>query len=126
MRLYHGTNQDILSINLNIGLKYKDFGQGFYLTPDYQTARKKASLEWAEFIDSNRSRTGQSVSPTYDIIVGPIANDGVAYLLGRYHEGTKTLIELANELQDRFLDQQYCFGTQRALAFLVKVKAEII
>ena len=34
MILYHGTNADFERINLTIGLRYKDFGWGFYLTPD--------------------------------------------------------------------------------------------
>ena len=33
MKLYHGSNQTILSIELSKGKKYKDFGQGFYTTP---------------------------------------------------------------------------------------------
>ena len=48
MILYHGTNQDIDSIDLATGSRFKDFGQGFYLTPDKETAermaKKKASL----------------------------------------------------------------------------------
>ena len=51
-----------------------------------------------------------------------IANDGVAYLLGRYHEGTKNIEELAIELQDKYLDQQYFFGTERALSYLKRIK----
>jgi len=34
MKLYHGSNEDIEAIDLERGLKYKDFGKGFYLTPD--------------------------------------------------------------------------------------------
>ena len=34
MILYHGTNADIESIDLTKGLRYKDFGKGFYLTRD--------------------------------------------------------------------------------------------
>ena len=48
MKLYHGTNQDIVSIDLEMGLRYKDFGKGFYLTPEKDTAirmaQKKARL----------------------------------------------------------------------------------
>lgn len=48
MTLYHGTNADIESIDLIKGLRYKDFGKGFYLTPDKTTAirmaQKKARL----------------------------------------------------------------------------------
>lgn len=42
MILFHGTNTDIDKINLTIGQKHKDFGQGFYLTPDKDTATRMA------------------------------------------------------------------------------------
>jgi hypothetical protein len=48
MILYHGTNADIEAIDLTKGLRYKDFGKGFYLTPERTTAvrmaQKKARL----------------------------------------------------------------------------------
>lgn len=158
MILYHGTNQYFERIDLSKGSTYKDFGQGFYLTPDMSTAKRmaqkravlyggnptiyeyefddrcikspdlkiivfpeKATTEWAMFIDKNRTgkHTGDEVN---DIVIGPIANDGVAYLLGRFHEGTKSIEELAADLQDRFLDQQYFFGTERALSYLKRIK----
>ena len=37
MILYHGTNADFDRISLTIGLRHKDFGWGFYLTPDRKT-----------------------------------------------------------------------------------------
>ena len=42
MILYHGTNLDIVSINLNMCRPYKDFGKGFYLTLLEEQARKMA------------------------------------------------------------------------------------
>ena len=42
MTLYHGSNQDIVSIDLEKGLMYKDFGKGFYLTLDKATAIRMA------------------------------------------------------------------------------------
>lgn len=42
MKLYHGTNQDIVSINISHGLQFKDFGKGFYLTKDKATAERMA------------------------------------------------------------------------------------
>ena len=42
MKLYHGTNADIGAIDLNQGLRYKDFGKGFYATPDRKTAIRMA------------------------------------------------------------------------------------
>lgn len=163
MKLYHGTNQDIAAIDLSMGSQYKDFGQGFYLTPDAATAERmakkrarlfggeamlieydfderclasdevrvlmfpqKATVEWARFVDRNRDRSKVPLSSDYDIVCGPIADDGVAYLLGRYHEGTTTLEELAAGLQDKFLDQQYFFATERALHYLSKVKVVLL
>lgn len=157
MRLYHGTNQEIEFIDLAKGLKYKDFGQGFYLTPEFETAQRmakkrarlfggeaivieyeyditkceglnvkifpeKATAEWAQFVDKNRDRKHAPVISEYDIVSGPIADDGVAYQLERYHEGTGTIEEIAIGLQDKFLDQQVFFGSERALKCLTKIK----
>ena len=41
MRLYHGTNVDFSLIDLTKSNKYKDFGQGFYLTD----IRSQAGIE---------------------------------------------------------------------------------
>lgn len=159
MILYHGTNEYFEYIDLSKGNKFKDFGQGFYLTPDLSTAMRmakkravlfggnpmifeyefddgclgnqdlnivvfpqKATVEWAMFIDRNRSRRKEADKTVNDIVIGPIANDGVAYLLGRFHEGTKSMEELAVELQNKYLDQQYFFGTERALSYLKRIK----
>ena len=43
MRLYHGSNCKIKEINLEFSRKYKDFGAGFYLTPDYGRAVNMAN-----------------------------------------------------------------------------------
>ncbi|MBQ0081157.1 MAG: DUF3990 domain-containing protein [Alistipes sp.] len=158
MILYHGSNIDFDTINIKIDNHFKDFGEGFYLTPDVNTAKrmalKKARLfggnaslieyefnedalkdenlnvkifperateEWAEFVYSNRDKNKDiSLCHGYDIIVGPIANDGVAYLLDRYQEGTILLKELTTELQDKYLDQQYYFGSDLSVMFLKK------
>ena len=83
MRLYHGSNIVIDSINLAMCRPYKDFGQGFYLTDLEEQAEKMAARvskiyggfpvvniyeidddfgiqtteEWAKFIMNNRNRT---------------------------------------------------------------------
>ena len=43
MRLYHGSNIVIDSINLAMCRPYKDFGQGFYLTDLEEQAEKMAA-----------------------------------------------------------------------------------
>lgn len=72
MILYHGTNQDIETIDLTKGLRYKDFGKGFY------------------------------------------------------REGIYTPEQAAQLLQDKYLDQQYYFGTEQALCFLHKTNVETV
>lgn len=163
MKLYHGTNQDIETVNLNYGHRYKDFGQGFYLTDDIQTARRmaekkarlfggtptlitydfdqavlsdpsfrvkifptKATAEWLKFIDRNRDRKQAPTIQEYDIIKGPIADDGVVLQMNDYHEGLKTAEEAAVGLQDKFLDQQYYFGTTKALSAIKKTDVCIV
>ncbi len=158
MTLYHGTNIDFDKIDISKTKKYKDFGQGFYLTDIQSQAEElaeKRSLmfggtpivqeyefdekllssseihvlkfdhvcaEWAEFIYKNRSRTTPPFSHNYDIVIGPIADDGVAYLLGRYEEGSFTIEELAEELKFKRLNSQYFFGTPKAICLLKKIK----
>lgn len=156
MILYHGTNIDFKTIELEKCFPFKDFGKGFYLT-DIQDqaealAQKKSKLfggsplvqeyafsleeakntglkihyfhtpsrEWAKFIFNNRNRNS-NFHHDYDIVYGPIANDGVAYLLSRYEEGTINLDELAKELEFNNLNNQYYFGTQQAIDLLIRL-----
>ena len=42
--LYHGSNCDVAKPDPKIGRRGTDFGQGFYLTPDMDSARSMASL----------------------------------------------------------------------------------
>ena len=156
MKLYHGTNVDFDAIDLTKSNKYKDFGQGFYLTDIRSQAEElaakksrlfggypviqeyefdesllsgaelkvlkfdKPSTEWAEFIFKNRSRDN-NFTHDYDIVIGPIANDGVAYLLGRYEEGTLTIEELSDKLDYKKLNGQYFFGTNKSLKYLKRL-----
>ena len=162
MILYHGSNQDIEVIDLKAGLKCKDFGQGFYLTPNLATAERmakkkarifggtptviayefdednidseirfkvfpeKATAEWFRFIDINRDYNRAPEHSLYDIVKGPIADDGVVLQLTNFRDNILTAEEAALRLQDKFLDQQYLFGTQRALQLLKKKKTWII
>lgn len=76
--------------------------------------------EWAEFIFKNRNKT-LNFHHSYDIVLGPIANDGVAYLLGRFEEGTLTIEELSQQLTYKDLNSQYFFGTEEALKYLKRL-----
>ena len=162
MTLYHGTNEDIETIDLTRGLQHKDFGKGFYLTSDKNTAIRmaqkkarlfggtatlityemddaalhselkvkifpeKACVEWLVFVDANRDRKTVMPIHDYDIVIGPIADDGVVLQLTNFREGIYTPEQAAAQLQDRHLDQQYYFGTEQALCFLHKANVETV
>lgn len=80
----------------------------------------KPCIEWAEFIFKNRNRD-LNFTHEYDVVIGPIANDGVAYLLGRYEEGTLTIDDLSRELTYKDLNSQFFFGTQKSLQYLKRL-----
>lgn len=162
MKLYHGTNADIDTIDLTRGLRHKDFGKGFYATPDKTTATRmaqkrarlfggtatvityefdeselssalktkqfpeKASVEWLLFVDANRDRKNIEPIHDYDIVTGPIANDGVVLQLTNYREGIYSPEQVAKLLQDKYLDQQYYFGSAEAISFLHKINVEYV
>lgn len=49
MILYHGTNMDFEAICLNKSRVGKDFGFGFYLTPDRQVAMRQAQRKLRQY-----------------------------------------------------------------------------
>ena len=49
MILYHGTNAIIENIDLSQSRVGKDFGLGFYLTPDEQVAHRQAERKFEQF-----------------------------------------------------------------------------
>ncbi|MBR6182818.1 MAG: DUF3990 domain-containing protein [Prevotella sp.] len=162
MILYHGSNQDIEAIDLTKGLRHKDFGKGFYLTPNKNTAVRmaqkkarlfggtatlityeldesnlhselkvkifpqKACVEWLLFVDANRDRKNVVPIHGFDIVIGSIADDGVVLQLTNFRQGIYTPEQAAAQLQDRYLDQQYYFGSEKSLNYLHKIKTEAI
>lgn len=50
--------------------------------------------EWAEFVLKNRDRHQPQPVHNYDIVVGPIADDGVTFQLRRYTDGIITMRQL--------------------------------
>jgi len=159
IRLYHGSNVKIEVPDLTHSKPFKDFGRGFYLSPNKQqawdmafqkinqTKEGKAEVteflfdetamvsgdlkvlsfpdyceEWASFILANRDKQRQHPIHDYDIVYGPIADDGVTYQLRRYEGGVISLPRLVEELKyAKGITFQYFFGTQRALQLLKKL-----
>lgn len=157
MKLYHGSNQEITTIDLTLCKPNKDFGQGFYLTDieaqAIEMAKRRTRItgegipfvtayefdeavlsnsglhtkifttpckEWALFILKNRDERQPDVVP-YDIVTGPIADDGVTFQLERYANRLISLDALVEELTYRKLNRQYYFGTSKAISYLKKL-----
>ena len=159
IRLYHGSNQRIEVPDLVHSKPFKDFGCGFYLSPDKQqawnmafqkvsqmqegkaevteflfdeTAMTSGGLkvlsfpdyceEWALFVLANRDKNALHPVHDYDIVHGPIADDGVTYQLRRYEGGVISLPRLVEELKyAKGITFQYFFGTDRALQQLKRL-----
>lgn len=160
--LYHGSNVKVGKPDLAHSKPFKDFGRGFYLSPDRKQAEEMAiqrasiadcgepvvsifafddsvmggkelkvkifsdySEEWAQFVLDNRNQKKAPYEHGYDIVYGPIADDGVAYQLRRYEGGVISLDRLVEELKyAKGITFQYFFGTEKALAKLSSVSDE--
>ena len=78
----------------------------------------KPSEAWARFALENR--TGNNPHD-YDIVMGPVADDGVALQLRRYTENLISMRTLIGELTNKKLNNQYCFCTPMAVSKLKKL-----
>lgn len=95
--------------SMSSGLKIKKF-------EDY-------SQEWAEFVFLNRDRKQIEPVHYYDIVIGPIADDGVTYQLRRFRDGDITMKTLIEKLRyAKGLTIQYFFGTKKAVSQLKRKK----
>lgn len=78
------------------------------------------SKEWAEFILKNR-KSRNNKKHGYDIVVGPVADDGVVFQLNLYKQGFITLEKLVEELTYSKLNNQYMFATEAAISKLKRI-----
>ena len=78
--------------------------------------------EWAHFVYDHRTEPNGKTLHDYDIVYGPIADDGVTYQLRRYEGGVISLQRLVEELKyAKGITFQYYFGTERALKLLKRL-----
>ena len=68
----------------------------------------------------NRKARGKKVHD-FDIVIGPIADDGVVYQINLYLQRLITIETLVKELTYRKLNIQYYFGTETSLQKLTRV-----
>ncbi len=80
------------------------------------------SEEWADFVLANRMQGSKQAVHNFDIVYGPIADDGVTYQLRRYMGGVISLQRLVEELHyAKGITFQYYFGTDKALKTLKRI-----
>lgn len=79
------------------------------------------SVEWAEFILNNRKNLSDKPAHSYDIVVGPIADDTVGLQMRRFLQGYISIERMIEELKFNKPAIQYFFGTELAISHLRKI-----
>ena len=151
MRLYHGSDQSVRSPRILKTGRTMDFGEGFCTARSRQQASDWAKTvgwrrrggrstvteyeyeesddlrilifegpteDWLEFVLANRN--GDFVHD-YDIILGPVADDGVYDTLMDYSRGYLTKEMAIEKLKVREFDGQMLFHTDKSLDCLTYV-----
>jgi hypothetical protein len=80
---------------------------------------ERVDEEWTKFVLNNRNRKGKKHN--YDIVIGPVADDGVVLSLQLYENGFLSLPALVEKLAYARPSTQYCFCTQRAIDQLQRI-----
>ena len=80
------------------------------------------SREWAEFVLANRRNRVRDSVHSYDVVIGPIANDTVGFQIRRFTAGIIDMERFIQELQYmKGISFQYFFGTERAIKHLKRI-----
>lgn len=74
------------------------------------------TAEWLEFIKLNRSFGGTQHS--YDIVIGPVADDNTMLTVSRYMRGIYTADEALQRLSYFKVNDQLCFNTEKSLQYI--------
>jgi hypothetical protein len=71
---------------------------------------------WLDYVHQNRKNiyTGKS----YDLVIGPVANDDIFATLIVYEQGILNVVQTLEALKVKELYSQYVFKTDKALSFL--------
>jgi len=93
--LYHGTNCDITRPNPRKGSIGTDFGQGFYLTPDMESARRMASAV------CDRKRSGRRTIHVYEFDEDSAVAAGLSMRTFKEMDLDWVSFIIANRLLDR-------------------------
>lgn len=159
MILYHGSNIEVREPKIIKSKRLLDFGTGFYLTSDYEQAKKwavrtanrreegtpaitvflfdeneldglnvlsfeSANKEWLRYISANR--TDKTASDSYDIVIGPVANDQAIRTVNNYLKGYFTEDIAIELLLPQKLKDQIVFKTEKALLALKYSEVKLV
>ena len=80
---------------------------------------ERCDQAWLDFILSNRNRRNKAAHG-YDVVIGPVADDGVITSISLYEAGVIGRQELLVRLQGVKAYVQYAFCSQRAIDLLVR------
>jgi hypothetical protein len=82
-----------------------------------------ANGDWLDFVVRNRKELPLETS--YDLVIGPVANDSTLSVINDYIDGVYTKEEAVRRLLPQNLTGQYAFLTGKALALLSFERSEI-
>ena len=80
--------------------------------------------EWLDFVSLHR--TGTYTGESYDLVVGPVANDDVFRTIQTYISGLLTKEQAIESLKVKHLFDQYVFATVDALSSLTFDGSEVL
>lgn len=144
--LYHGSYCIVEEPKIIKGRYTKDFGQAFYCTRSSRQAKKFAlrrrvqkgdsyvnfylcsnvselkvkefnnySEEWLDFVTDCRN----GIPHSYDIVIGPVADDAVHRSIEEYNGSLISKNELFKRLKYTELSNQVAFCTNKAISRLI-------
>ena len=82
------------------------------------------SEDWLDFVVANRK--GLPIPNSYDLVIGPVANDATLPVIDDYMDGRYTKEEAVARLLPQRLTNQYAFLTAKALSLLEFKKCEVL
>jgi hypothetical protein len=82
------------------------------------------SDEWLDFVVANRK--GLPMMNSYDLVIGPVANDATLPVIDDYMDGRYTKEEAVGRLLPQKLTDQYAFLTAKALSMLEFKGSEVL
>jgi len=81
---------------------------------------EKCNQQWLDFILKNRNKKAYQPHD-YDIVIGPVADDGVITSISLYESKVIDRRELLKSIKDRKAYIQYTFCTQKAIDKLHRI-----